>query len=99
MTAALMYGATARLTRLITEDTITAPLRLAVMNRWGPQSKPYEWVRCPWCVGLWTAYGVAIAVHAGERISGRRVVPLPAWLWVPLAPLLTNYYAARAQTQ
>ncbi len=94
-----MYGATARLTRLITEDTIAAPIRIAVMNRWGAQSKPYEWVRCPWCVGLWIAYAVALAVFAGELISGQRLVLLPAWLWVPLGPLVTNYYAARAQTQ
>lgn len=99
LTAALMYGATLRLTRLITEDTITGPLRAAVLSRWGPQSKAYEWVRCPWCIGLWIAYAVAAAVLAGELITGHRLVLLPPWLWVPLAPLMINYYAARELTR
>ncbi len=99
LTGVIMYGATARLTRLVTEDTITAPIRTAIMGKWGPRSKAYAWIGCPWCVGLWIAYAVALAVFAGEHLSGQRLVLLPAWLWVPLAPLVTNYYAARAQTQ
>lgn len=55
-----------RLTRLVTSDTITEPLRARVLN--GPttysraQRKPsaarvrlYDFITCAWCVSMWIA--------------------------------------------
>lgn len=49
----LAFGAVARLTRLVNNDTITRPLRDRVAARFGPSSMPREFVGCPWCVGFW----------------------------------------------
>lgn len=57
----LAIGAALRLTRLITRDTITRPLRNWVVNRYGPETMPDEFVRCPWCVGFWISLLVAAA--------------------------------------
>lgn len=66
----MVVGAAARLTRLITRDTITKPLRARVEARYGPDSLPDEFIRCPWCVGFWVslllaalAYCPAIGQH------------------------------------
>lgn len=100
LTTMIMFGATARLTMLITEDTITGPLRAWVMRRaGGPQSLTYEWIRCPWCVGLWIAAAVTAAVWAGERtLLDTPLMPVPGWLWVPGLALANNHIAARWQT-
>lgn len=57
----LAFGSAARLTRLITTDTITGPLRAKVLTHYGPQSMAYELIRCPWCVGFWISIPAAIA--------------------------------------
>lgn len=100
LTVLIMFGVTARLTMLITEDTITAPLRTLVMRRLGgPQSLAYEWIRCPWCVGLWIATAVTLAVWAGERtLLDTPLLPIPGWLWVPGLALTNNHLAARWQS-
>lgn len=95
----IMFGATARLTRLVTEDTITGPIRAALIRRRGPKSLWVAWVRCPWCVGLWLAAGVTLAVWCGERtLLAGPLLPTPGWLWVPGLALTNNYLAARLQT-
>lgn len=43
--------ATFRVTRLVTSDSITAPLRARVPA----ETLAGELVRCPWCVGWWSA--------------------------------------------
>jgi Protein of unknown function (DUF1360) len=60
--------ATARVTRLITKDEITSPLR-KLAHRLDPQARHIgAIVICPYCAGVWAAAGVlgllAIAVHA-----------------------------------
>lgn len=59
--AVLTVGASARLTRLIGADTITAPLR-AKLTTWSKSTKPAEFLACPWCSGFWTSAGVVYAV-------------------------------------
>ena len=44
-----------RLTRLVTRDTITAPLRDGLVKRYGHDSKIVEWVECPWCTSPYLA--------------------------------------------
>jgi hypothetical protein len=50
--------ATARLTRLITQDTITDPLRDQV-SKVHPMVD--ELVHCPWCAGVWAAGAILLA--------------------------------------
>ena len=73
-----------RITRLVTEDGITAPLRgrlLAWALEPGADARPRrpklaELIECPHCVSIYAATGVLVA---------RRRVPR---LWDPLARLL-----------
>lgn len=69
LTLAVMIGATLRLTRLITHDTITAPLRAAAARRDARQRAagkqptthppgPGRWLTfltCPWCISVWVS--------------------------------------------
>lgn len=52
---ALLPLAAARLTRLITRDSIGEPLRSRVRKKWGEQSLPAELIGCHWCVGVWAS--------------------------------------------
>jgi hypothetical protein len=49
--------ATARLTRLITEDTITEPLRVKAAER---STFLEELTGCAWCSGVWAAGAVLV---------------------------------------
>ena len=59
-------GAACRLTRLVTTDTITAPLRDRIGDRW-PNSPLDVLVNCPWCTGVWVAAGVQAAALLAPR--------------------------------
>ena len=76
--------AAARLTRLVTEDTITEPVRV-----WA-SDKPfvYELVTCPWCIGFWISLG---CVAVWWTTSDRAV-----WL---LAPFAVSHVAGWLNTQ
>ena len=47
--------ATARLTRVVTRDTIGEPLRSWVRRKWGAQSMAAELIACHWCIGAWAS--------------------------------------------
>ena len=47
--------AVARLTRLITTDQITLPLRTFVIRKYGEESKTAYLIFCPWCVSIWVS--------------------------------------------
>jgi hypothetical protein len=55
--------ATYRLTRLVTDDTITEPIR-HWLGGWDPAvlrvSRPRTWdfITCPWCTSVWIGAGV-----------------------------------------
>jgi len=57
LTIVLAAGLTARLTRLITLDTITQPIR----NRLSGLIAAL--VECPWCTGVWAAAAVGLSWH------------------------------------
>lgn len=59
----LAFGAAARLTRFITADTLTGPFRAKIMTWFGPESMAYEFIRCPWCVGMWLSLGSAVVAY------------------------------------
>ncbi|ONK13150.1 DUF1360 domain-containing protein [Streptomyces sp. MP131-18] len=95
--ALLTLGAIARLTRLVVEDTITAPLRAVVELR-GVKSSGWRWVseliRCQWCASIWIAAGAAAAhywwhdaalfVYAAGALTASHLVALGAsWLDAP----------------
>jgi uncharacterized protein DUF1360 len=80
---ALAVLACYRATRLVTTDTITAPMRHGVLRRFPPRTLPLEdpagqpiegtaglrptWqvelVNCTWCIGLWVALALVLALH------------------------------------
>ena len=48
--------ATARLTRLVTTDTIFAPLRERIWKRFPPESSRYGYlITCNWCTSIYAA--------------------------------------------
>jgi len=55
-----------RLTRLITEDEITRPLRLRIAERAikGDSRARWlsAWIECPHCVSVWAAAGVTLVL-------------------------------------
>lgn len=61
-----------RVTRLVTADDITAPLRDAIEVRAArvASDRLAEFIVCPWCVGMWVAAGVAIARARFPRTWG-----------------------------
>lgn len=84
--------ATARLTRLITRDSITEPLRdewvMEAYERAGREAPEFgtvfdedppmaaTFITCPWCVSVWVGVGV---------VAARRFAPA---LWGPIARAL-----------
>jgi hypothetical protein len=60
--AVLAVLTVARLTRIVTDDDLTAPLRARIAARTGPDSGWTTLVTCPWCSGWWLAWPVAVAV-------------------------------------
>jgi alkylhydroperoxidase family enzyme len=84
----LAVGALAvhRLTRLITEDSITEPLRRPVLED-RPDSRLADFLTCPWCVSVWVAAGWLALTAAAPRIAR----PLGAVLaWSTAAGLLSS---------
>lgn len=66
--------ATYRLTRLVTEDVIAAPVRDKIFEKHPPHDRSWSYVlTCPWCSSVWIGIGVMIA---------RKIVPSA---WDPLA--------------
>lgn len=47
--------AVARLTRLVTKDTISNPIRARVHRR---SVKAFDFLSCPWCTSVWIAAAV-----------------------------------------
>lgn len=68
-----------RVTRLLTTDRIGLPVRRFVDERTGPDSHLGYWVRCSWCVGVYTSAG-AVAI-----LDAYRSVPLPVFAWLATA--------------
>ena len=77
--------ATARVTRLVTEDAITERPRTWTLSKLHPDHLPAYLVTCPWCVsvyaggalaGAWYAWGdtrvftAAVAALAASHVAG-----------------------------
>lgn len=86
----LAFGATARLTRLLTTDKILEAARRWVVHR--TDTMPTDraerlsyFVTCPWCVSMWVAPPVIASgwwpAHHGTA----------TWWWFPAACLLLSH--------
>lgn len=94
---ALTVGALAvhRLTRLVVDDEVSAPLR-----EWAQGAKedtPVAWrertrlgylVACPWCVSMWAAAGWAALTVAAPRAAATAGAVLA---WSSVAGLLSSW--------
>lgn len=69
--------ATARLTRLVTDDRITQAPRLWLLTRIDPEGLAGYLIHCTWCVSIW-AGGVVAAVGALAGVW-------PWWWALPMA--------------
>lgn len=63
VTLAILALATARVTRLITSDRVTASLRAALVRKAGATSRLTYLIHCDWCVGMYVGTGAAVAWH------------------------------------
>jgi hypothetical protein len=59
---ALTIGAIMRLTRLVTADYITKPIRERLAKRWGEDSKRAYLIECDYCASFYVAPVVATVV-------------------------------------
>lgn len=57
----LALGATASLTRLVTDDQLTLPFRVWLIGKLGPEHPVAYAVGCPFCLSMWIAPGVCAA--------------------------------------
>ncbi len=66
--------ATYRLTRLVVDDVITAPIREQIFEKHPPHDRSWSYaLTCPWCASIWIGLGVA---------ASRALVPK---VWDPVA--------------
>lgn len=72
----LAIGATARLTRLVTADFISQPIRDWVMGRFGTDAKISYWITCDWCASITTGAAVITAMHYWWEYAAMQIVAL-----------------------
>ena len=87
----LITVAVARLTRLITADTIMLPFRRWVVNKCGGDSSLTYLVHCSWCTSLWLALPGGVALAA-------TMLPLRYW-WLALPAALAMSYVTGLLSQ
>ena len=73
----LTIGLIARITRVLTVDRITYPIRARIVVRLGPDHPIAYFVTCSWCIGLWVSAGVGAAAYFWADTRW--------WLYVALA--------------
>jgi hypothetical protein len=78
MAFAVAALATARITRLITTDYLTATPRAWLINRLGTSSKLSYLLACPWCTSMWIAAAAAPVFYWWQS---------SAWVQVPAVAL------------
>lgn len=60
----LTIGAVARLTRLVTADRISEPIRTRLTNRWGDEAQRSYLITCDYCASMYVAPIVAwVAIY------------------------------------
>lgn len=67
---ALLGLATYRVSRMLLEDEIAAPLRDKVFEKFPPhESKIGYLFTCPWCISVWTGAGLVALEYASPIIG------------------------------
>ena len=85
----LALGATARLTRLITDDYVMRWLRVLVIKHTGANSDLSYLTTCAWCLGFWMSGAVfTVAWFYGDQ----------PWFVVPAAALTASWLYGIAAT-
>lgn len=94
LTLVLLALATARITRLVTLDSIADPARHAILTRAYSHSDARgdfvdELLSCPWCAGFWVSLAAAWALMVLD----------PSWVrWLSLPWALSYLTGALANT-
>lgn len=90
-----ILGATTRLTRLLTDDQITAPMRRWVIRRFGEEHALSYLIVCPWCVSPYVSTAVTLpaVLWGGDMLPWHVRLVLVALL-IPTA----SYVAAHLLT-
>lgn len=88
----ITIGAVVRLTRLVTADYITAPIRERLITRWGEDSKRSYLLTCDWCASIWIAPFVATVaiLWPTNRVVIIGLLALTASLVAGLLALIEN---------
>jgi hypothetical protein len=81
--------AVARLTRLLTEDRLTAAWRRWAVRKWGTDSLQAYFVHCPWCMSMWIAPPLMVLATLVPSIWVIAVLSIPA------ASYVTGFLASR----
>lgn len=84
--------ATARLTRLVTKDDLTLPIRLWVDRRFGENSFASRLIWCHWCVAVWISIGAS--VWPAQILYSMGAAPKDAAIMLWLLFIPANAYAA-----
>lgn len=87
----LMTLAVARLTRLITADTIMLSFRRWVVTRFGDDSPLTYLVHCTWCSSIWISFPAA-------AVWALLMLPFGQW-WVLVPAALAMSYVAGLLSQ
>lgn len=77
LVVALTVLATARVTRLVTSDKLTAPLRKRLIDRLGDESWVTYLAHCDWCTSMWVSAPAAVVV---TLYPNRWVLMVLMWL-------------------
>lgn len=88
----LLTIATARITRLITLDTITAPLRHTITRHTGTTSKITYLAHCPWCMSIWIA--TLLTPTCWYLTDLPTQLHITSWIGLPLTTLTVAHLAA-----
>lgn len=92
MWGVLIILALSRLTRIITTDKISEPLRNTLARRLRPGSQITYLFFCAWCMSIWLAAAAWTLLYTttalGDAIAN---TGLPWWVTIPTLTLLTSY--------
>ena len=80
--ALLIFGASVRLTHLVTSDLITDWARSRIIRRLGPDHLVSQGIECAWCTGWWISLAVTGAAYAWHTHP---------WFWWTAGALTISY--------
>lgn len=85
--------ASARITRLIVNDTISLPLRLLAIRRLGQNHPIVTLLHCPWCSGWW----VSVALTSFAWLAGLTGSVAVTLLLIPAVAYATAWFGKNVE--